>query len=54
MTTEVAEVVKAGDKVRVLPENNSPIGEVFGINIYEVVHLNSQQRLYISTGEIVR
>lgn len=54
MTTEVAEVVRAGDKVRVLPENNSPVGEVFGINIYEVVHLNSQQRLYISTGEIVR
>ena len=49
-----ADIVSKGDQVRVLPEKNSPVGEVFGVNIYEVVHLKSQQRLYTSTGEITR
>jgi hypothetical protein len=54
MTNSYAEVVFKGDQIRILPENNSTVGEIFGVNIYEAVHLKSQQRLYISTGEITR
>lgn len=54
MTTEYAELVTKGDQIRVLAENNSPVGQILGIDIYKVVHLKSQQSLYISTGEITR
>lgn len=54
MTSEYAEIVIKGDQIRVLPEKNQPIDQILGINIYEVVHLKSQQSLYISTGEITR
>ena len=54
MTTEYAELVTKGDQIRVLAKNNSPIGQILGIDIYKVVHLKSQQSLYISTGEITR
>jgi hypothetical protein len=54
MTTECAEIVTKGDQIRIEESKDLPIGEIFGVNIYEAVHLKSQQRLYISTGEITR
>lgn len=54
MTIACESVVGKSDKIRILPEKNTPIGEVFGIDIYEAVHLKTQQKLYISTGEITR
>lgn len=47
-------IISKGDKVRILEEKNIPIDDIFGVDIYEAVHLKSQQRLYISTGEITR
>jgi len=54
MTVLGAEMVNKGDQIRVLEEKNAPVGEVLGIKIYEATHLNTRQRLYISTGEILR
>lgn len=42
-----------GDSVRVL-ENNYPIGDMFGLDIYMVEHINSGQPLYVTAREIYR
>lgn len=47
-------IVEQGDKIRIEESKMEPIGQVLGINIYEAVHLKSNQRIYISTGEITR
>ena len=47
------DIVFAGDQVRVT-EGNSPIGSVFGLNIYEVTHVRTKQSVYITVSEITR
>ena len=46
------EVVRRGDKVRVVEGHALPIDSVLGIDIYEGIHINSGQPMYFSTGEI--
>jgi len=46
------EVVRRGDKVRVVEGHALPIDSVLGIDIYEGIHLKSGQPMYFSTGEI--
>ena len=41
------------DQIRVL-ENCFPVGDVFGIDIYEATHLKTNQKVYISTSEIYK
>lgn len=41
------------DKIRVL-EDSFPVGKIFGINIYEAVHIRTQRKLYITSSEIIR
>jgi hypothetical protein len=41
------------DKVKV-DEDAHPIGEVFGINIYEATHVRSKQKVYVTSLELVR
>lgn len=31
-----------------------PIGEIFGLDIYEVTHVNSNQKMYVTVGEIYK
>ena len=31
-----------------------PIDTVFGLNIYEVTHLKTNQNIYITTNELIR
>ena len=41
------------DKIRV--ENNTmPIGQMFGINIYEATHIRSRQKIYVTSLELLR
>jgi len=47
------EIALPKDKVRIY-ENCYPVGSVFGIDIYEAVHVKTQQKIYISTGEIIK
>lgn len=41
------------DKVRVA-DNSFPIAEVFGIDIYEATHVNSNQKIHVAVGEIYK
>lgn len=41
------------DKVKV-DEDAHPIGEMFGINIYEATHIRSKQKVYVTSLELVR
>lgn len=47
------EVVMPNDKIRVM-DDSYPVGHVFGIRIYEAIHMNTKQKIYISSGEISR
>jgi hypothetical protein len=49
-----AEVVKKGDQIRIVDAMNTPVDEILGIDIYEAVHLNSKQKIYVTTSEITR
>lgn len=54
MTTAFAEVVRKGDQIRIQESNTKPVYEILGINIYEGVHLKSQQRVLISSAELTK
>ena len=41
------------DKIRVA-ENAMPVGEMFGINIYEATHIRSNQKVYVTSLELIR
>lgn len=41
------------DKIRVV-ENAMPVGEMFGINIYEATHIRSNQKVYVTSLELIR
>lgn len=47
------ELVNPKDKIRV-HEESYPVGNVFGIDIYEATHLNTNQKIYITTSEIIK
>jgi hypothetical protein len=46
-------MVNAKDKVRI-QEECFPVGDIFGLNIYEATHMKSQQKLYITAEELLR
>ena len=46
-------VVNEKDKVRIHDEC-FPIGNIFGLNIYEATHMRAQQKLYITAEELLR
>ena len=54
MTTKCEDVVKKGDKIRILETDAEPMDEILGIDIYKGIHENSKQWVYFSTGEITR
>jgi hypothetical protein len=47
------EVVKTKDRIRV-DGNAYPVGQIFGLDIYEVTHVLTQQKVYITSEEIVK
>lgn len=47
------EIVKRNDKIRV-KEDCYPKGDVFGLDVYEVTHINSNQLVYITLSELNR
>ena len=47
------EVVKPRDKV-IIKEDSSPIGDIFGLNIYEAVHVKTKKKVYVSIAELAR
>lgn len=47
------EMVKPRDQIRV-DEQCYPVGEMFGINIYEATHVRTNKTVYVSVGELAR
>lgn len=47
------EVVNLNDKIKVF-DDCYPVGDVFGIDIYEAVHLQTSKKVYVSAGELIR
>lgn len=46
-------MVAKGSKVKVL-DDCYPVGNVFGLNIYEAIHIQTNRKVYITSSEIVR
>lgn len=51
--TTCEDLVKANDKIVVYDESY-PIGDVLGIDVYEAIHVNTNQPVYVSLGEIYK
>ena len=47
------EVVKINDKIRV-NENCYPKGDIFGLDVYEATHINTNQKVYVTLRELNR
>lgn len=47
------EVIYANDQIRI-HDNCFPVGDVFGLNIYEATHLKTNQNIYITISEIYK
>ena len=45
-------LVIRGDKVRV-SDNAYPVGDIFGLNIYEGTHINTNQKIYFALEELI-
>ena len=48
-----AEMVWPKDQVRV-QEECYPVGDVFGIDIYEATHVNTDKQVYVTASELIR
>tara|TARA_B110000305_G_C19394410_1_gene616641 strand:+ start:818 stop:1402 length:585 start_codon:yes stop_codon:yes gene_type:complete len=53
ITTRSHCVVKSGDKIRILDESY-PAGELFGLDVYKAVHLNTEHEVFVTLGEIYK
>jgi len=53
INTYYEDFVNLNDKVKVL-DNCYPTGDVFGIDIYEALHLQTNKNVYVSAGELIR
>ena len=47
------EWVRPKDQIRI-EEDCFPVGDVFGLDIYEAIHMKTNQRIYIATSEIYK
>ena len=47
------EMVWTKDQIRI-EEDSYPIGDVFGIDIYEATHIRTNQKIYLSVSEIYK
>ena len=43
----------ASDRVRV-EEDCRPVGQMFGMDIYEVIHQNTNQSVYVTAGDLIK
>jgi hypothetical protein len=53
LNATIEEMVYPGDKIRIT-EKNVPIGDICGISIYEAIHMNTNQKIYIAAGELYK
>tara|TARA_B100000614_G_scaffold162424_1_gene144575 strand:- start:370 stop:951 length:582 start_codon:yes stop_codon:yes gene_type:complete len=48
-----AEMVWPKDQIRI-QDDCFPVGDVFGVDIYEATHINTDKQIYVSTSELIR
>lgn len=53
LNTSLEEMVRSGDRVLV-SESCYPVGEIFGLDVYEVTHSRTKQPVYVTVGELAR
>ena len=53
LASSVEEMTKKNDKILV-EENNYPVTNLFGVDIYEVIHTPTHQKIYVTAGELSR
>ena len=51
VNTTCEELGKYNDKVRVEPKSY-PVSNLFGLDIYEVIHTSTNQKMYVTAGEL--
>lgn len=54
LNDSIEEMCWIGDKIRIEPDANEPVGEAFGISVYEATHVNTNKKIYIAAGELAR
>ena len=42
------------DQIRILEEESKPVVEVLGLDVYSAIHLPTNKRLYVTTGDITK
>ena len=47
------ELVWPKDQVRI-KEECFPVGDVFGVDIYEATHVNTNRKIYVTASELLR
>tara|TARA_B100001094_G_scaffold131313_1_gene127124 strand:- start:16934 stop:17521 length:588 start_codon:yes stop_codon:yes gene_type:complete len=47
------DVVKAKDKILV-KEDNKPVGDIFGLDVYKVIHRPTNQEMYVTSSELYK
>ena len=53
-TTQVDDIVKKDDAIRIEEGLETPIDNVLGVDIFQATHMKSQRKIYIRSGEITR
>lgn len=53
LNSTVEEMVREKDQIRI-HDNSYPVGQIYGLDIYEATHLNTNQSIYITVGEIYK
>lgn len=53
LNDSLEEMVKARDKIKI-SEHCYPVGEMFGVKIYEAIHVRTNKTIYVSVAELAR
>jgi hypothetical protein len=54
INTTCEPMVLSKDQIKVYEGINYPVGDVFGMDIYEATHVKTNQKIYITTSEIYK
>lgn len=53
LNTTLEEMCNAKDQIRI-HDDSYPIGDVFGVDVYEATHIKTNQKIYITINEIYK
>lgn len=53
LNSTLEEMCNAKDQIRIL-DNAYPIGDVFGVDVYEATHMKTNQKVYVTINEIYK